>query len=146
MNDLRKTKQELVEEVRALRETLQLQKAAKDHSLETNRIASAMDAILAIDKDQNIIQFNTAAEHIFGYKTEEVLGKSVHILLPEHVRGNHREHIQNYAETGVSLRSTHSLGTLTGLRANGEVFPIEISISSGTLEPVCKIREEENRS
>lgn len=98
-------------------------------AMEASLIASAMDAILAVDEAQNIVQFNAAAERVFGYQAAEVLGKPVQMLVPENFRASHLRQLQNYAVSGVSSRNTHSLGALTGLRANGEIFPIEISIS-----------------
>jgi PAS domain-containing protein len=84
MNDQKLTRKELIEEIRGLRKAIKIQEVLQAQASETNLIASAMDAILAIDEDQNIVQFNMAAEHIFGYKAEEVLGKSVDLLVPEH--------------------------------------------------------------
>ena len=129
------TKKELLEENLAMRKTLRLH---GDHdrspSVESGMIASAMDAILTIDENQNIIQFNTAAEEIFGYNTAEVLGKSVHMLLPDSLQGKHGEHIRGFGETGSTSRKVRSLGTLSGKRSNGEVFPLEISISRGIFD------------
>src|SRR5690349_2385215 len=119
MSDQNKTKKELLDELQSLRATLQFQNKVNAQAMDTHMIASAMDAILAIDEHQNIVQFNGAAEQIFGYKMAEVLGKSVHMLLPGHFREAHLKHVDSYIATGVSSRNTHSLGTLTGLRANG---------------------------
>ena len=92
-----------------------------------------MDAIITIDGAQNIVQFNAGAERIFGYESQEMIGRSVHDLLPEHFRKSHHKHIQSFRETGATLRNTWDLGILTELRANGEIFPLEISISSVTI-------------
>jgi PAS domain S-box-containing protein len=92
-------------------------------------IESAMDAIIVIDERQNIIQFNASAEQVFGYKRDEVLGRPIHMLLPEYLRESHQFQIQNYAETGVTTRTMHSLGVLTGQRANGGIFPMEASLT-----------------
>lgn len=92
-------------------------------------IASAMDAIVTIDHDQNIVIFNQAAELMFGYSAEEVIGKSIHTLLPDRFRGRHQTHIHRFGENGITNRTMGRLGTIYGLRANGEEFPIEASIS-----------------
>lgn len=129
MNDQRKTKIELVREIQSLRDGMKLQvDRALIASMESNLIASAMDAILVIDDAQNIVQFNAAAESVFGYAAGEVLGKPVHILLPAHSRKRHSEVIRNLGGKVSTTRHSHSLQTLTGLRASGEVFPLEISI------------------
>jgi len=130
MSNQRRTKPELIEEIRSLRKALSLQiDDARSAFIESNLIAGAMDAILAIDEAQNIVQFNTAAERVFGYKAAEVIGKSIRVLLLEQFRESHSQHIQNFAKTGLTSRDTRNLGTLTGLRANGEIFPLEISIA-----------------
>jgi len=127
MNDRARCEQELVEEIRSLREALKFQNEQAES--QSTMIAAAMDAILVIDESQNIVQFNTAAERVFGYQAMDIIGKPLHILVPEHFHKDHFKHIQDFSETGATSRTTHSLGTLSGLRANGEVFPIEISIS-----------------
>ena len=130
MNNLKKTSRELAEELLSLREAIRLQQdRAAVAFMESNLIASAMDAILIIDESQNIVQFNSAAERVFGYKSLEVLGKPIHILLPEQFRESHSLHVRNFGKTGLTSRDTRKLGTLTGLRSNGEIFPLEVSIA-----------------
>ena len=132
MDDQSKREQELFEEIRSLRDALKLQSEQTEY--QSGLIATAMDAIIATDDAQNIIQFNTAAEKIFGYKSVEIIGKPLQILLPEHFRKHHLKHIQGFGESGVTSRTSQSMGTLSGLRANGEVFPIEISVSQALIK------------
>ena len=96
-------------------------------------VASAMDAIVALDAEQNIMLFNGAAEAMFGYKAEEVMGASIDRLIPEHFRAAHREHITLFGESGATTRVMGRLEAVRGLRADGEEFPIEASISQLTL-------------
>src|SRR5215216_4889676 len=133
MNNLKKSRRELNDELLSLGEAIRLQEYHSwGQTLEASMIASAMDAIIAIDETQNIIQYNAAAQHIFGYKASDVMGKPIHILLPEHFRSRHQRQIQRFGETGFSSRDTQNLGTLTGLRSDREIFPAEISISQVT--------------
>jgi PAS domain S-box-containing protein len=92
-------------------------------------ISSAMDGIITVDATQHIVLFNTAAEKIFGVSASEVLGQSLDRLLPERFRHAHQQHIETFGTTHVTKRSMGRLGAISGVRANGEEFPIEASIS-----------------
>src|SRR6516165_977126 len=92
-------------------------------------IGSAMDAIIAIDDSQRIILFNAAAEKIFACPANEAVGGSVERFIPERFRAGHSTRVHRFAESGITNRTLHGLGTLWGLRATGEEFPIEASIS-----------------
>lgn len=111
-------------------EYLHLEQYAKDNEAQiANIIASAMDGIITIDQNQNIILFNKAAEDIFGYKKEYVIGKSLDLLIPNRFHEAHKKHIYNFEKTGVSNRRMGHLGEVIGQRINGEEFPLEASIS-----------------
>ena len=90
---------------------------------------SAMDAIITIDNDQKVVIFNSAAEHMFDYKAQDILNKSIEVLLPERYRAIHREHIIHFGEKDVITRAMGAALPNTGVRANGQEFPIEASIS-----------------
>lgn len=92
-------------------------------------VDSAMDAIISIDEHLDIVLFNRAAEHMFQCKTEEALGHPLDRFIPEQFRVKHQKHIKAFGESGITSRKMGSLGTITGVRANGEVFPIEAAIS-----------------
>ncbi len=92
-------------------------------------IGSAMDAIISVDDEQRIVVFNRAAENIFQCPATEALGSSVSRFIPEQLRELHSEHIRRFGEQGITNRSMHLLGALTGVRSGGEEFPIEATIS-----------------
>ncbi len=92
-------------------------------------ISSAMDAIITVDNDQKIIVFNRAAEQIFRCPATEAIGQTIDRFIPQKFREAHREHIRSFGQTGVSSRSMESPGTLMGIRADGEEFPVEATIS-----------------
>jgi PAS domain S-box-containing protein len=92
-------------------------------------VDSAMDAIITVDPAQNILLFNRAAEQVFGVRRDEALGSPLDRFLPERFRGAHRAHIDGFGHTGVTSRRMGDVTTLWALRANGEEFPIEASIS-----------------
>jgi PAS domain S-box-containing protein len=95
-------------------------------------IGTAMDAIITLDENQCVVLFNAAAETIFGCPASEVLGKPIDRFLPERFRGVHGSHIRQFGTTGKTSRSMSSPGALYGVRANGEEFPIEATISHAT--------------
>jgi len=106
--------------------------------LETRRrmeaiVQSAMDAIITIDEEQRVVLFNPAAEKMFMTSADEILGKSVTLLMPARFRGHHDEHVREFFDSGVVNRRLQSVRPLTGLRANAEEFPIEASISQVTV-------------
>jgi PAS domain S-box-containing protein len=92
-------------------------------------IGSAMDAVITVDERQIITLFNPAAEQMYGYSAEQVLGQPLEKLIPERYRAAHAPHIQKFTQTQVSRRRMGALTPVFGLRANGEEFPIEASIS-----------------
>ena len=92
-------------------------------------VESAMDAIVSADEKQRIVLFNPAAERVFGRTQASVIGQPLDMLLPERYRGAHRKHIERFGHTATTSRSMGAQTVLHGLRANGEEFPIEASIS-----------------
>ena len=63
-------------------------------------IDNALDGVVCIDPRGRIIAFNPAAEHIFGYQAQEVLGKNIAMLMPGPQAKKHDDYLQNYFETG----------------------------------------------
>jgi len=97
-------------------------------------IESAMDAIISVDARQRIVLFNAAAERMFGYAAKAIMGQGLERLLPREYRARHQGHIDTFAATGISARTMGKFGQLNALRANGEEFPIEASISKVILD------------
>ncbi|HBB96467.1 MAG TPA: hypothetical protein DC054_13855 [Blastocatellia bacterium] len=92
-------------------------------------IGSAMDAVITVDDDQRIILFNAAAERMFLFPAEDAIGQPLDQFIPERFRATHKGHIDGFGKTQVTRRGMGALGALYGLRADGEEFPIEASIS-----------------
>ena len=107
--------------------------------LETKRrlegiVDSAMDAIITIDERQRIILFNPAAEKMFGVSNGEAIGEPISRFIPQRYRAGHDDHIRRFRSTGVTGRRMGALGAISGLRADGDEFPIEASISQVDVE------------
>lgn len=109
-------------------------KAAEDALIESRRrmegiVESAMDAMITVDEDQRIVLFNPAAERMFGVLAVDAIGAPLVQFIPQRFRDGHAEHIRRFKETGVTNRRMGALGTVSGLRSNGQEFPVEASIS-----------------
>jgi PAS domain S-box-containing protein len=92
-------------------------------------VSSAMDGIITIDEGQRIVLFNRAAERIFRLPVWEALGQPLERFIPQRYRKDHASHVRRFGETGVTSRSMGQLNRLFGLRADGEEFPLEATIS-----------------
>ncbi|MCX6925467.1 MAG: ATP-binding protein, partial [Verrucomicrobia bacterium] len=92
-------------------------------------ISSAMDAVISIDSKQRVVLFNEAAVKVFGMSASEALGQPLERFIPEQFRATHAHHVSQFGQTGATSRAMGRLATLSGLRANGQPFPIEASIS-----------------
>ena len=92
-------------------------------------IASAMDAIITVDEEERVLVFNRAAESMFLCQATDVIGQPFDRLIPERFRQAHHGHMSVFALTQTTSRSMGRPGMLFGLRANGEEFPVEASIS-----------------
>jgi PAS domain S-box-containing protein len=106
----------------------------EDYLLESERrfrsvVQTATDAIVLADGSGNIIAWNRAAQIIFGYREEEVLGQPLTMVMPERYRDAHRKGIARLQAGGEA----HVIGTtveLHGLRKDGSEFPLELSIGT----------------
>jgi two-component system, LuxR family, sensor kinase FixL len=90
-------------------------------------LATVPDAMIIIDTSGVITYFSAAAEQMFGYGSEEVLGQNIRLLMPEPDREHHDDYMRRYLETGQAR--IIGIGRFTvARRRNGEVFPIQLSI------------------
>jgi PAS domain S-box-containing protein len=91
-------------------------------------IEATQDAVLSIDRQGRIVLFNPAAERIFGYMRAEVEGRKVNMLMAEPYATEHDGYIARYERTGEA-RAIGRIRTVTAKRKNGELFPIELSVT-----------------
>jgi PAS domain S-box-containing protein len=90
---------------------------------------SAMDAIITVDESQRVVLYNRAAEKTFGFAAAEMRGQPLERLIPRRYAGSHADHVRRFGDTGVSSRRMSGSTIVYGLRANGEEFPVDASIS-----------------
>lgn len=96
-------------------------------------IRNVMDGIITINESGEIQGFNPAAEQIFGYLQQEVLGQNVKMLMPEPDRSRHDTYISRYLHTGEGRILGVRGREVVAVRRNGEQFPMELSASEMTL-------------
>jgi PAS domain S-box-containing protein len=91
-------------------------------------VEAAFDCIVTMDADGRITFANQATERTFGHRVEDLIGADLaDKLIPPWLREDHRRGLQRYLETGEGAVLDHPL-ELTGLRADGTEFPVEVAI------------------
>jgi len=89
---------------------------------------TAVDAIIIIDEQANVVSFNMAAERLFGYTADMVVGQNVKMLMPEPDRSAHDGYLDRYKQTGQA--KIIGIGReVEGKRKDGTLFPMDLSIS-----------------
>jgi len=94
-------------------------------------IDSSLDAIISIDQEGLVAIFNPTAEKIFGRKKEEMIGQPLDLLMPEEYRERHRQYVKGYFTRGKPRGAIGKTVELPALRSDGNVFPIDLSLSVG---------------
>ncbi len=102
-----------------------LEASEKRHRLTLQTI---LDGIISIDAAGIIKSANPAAERIFGYAFPEIAGKNVSMLMPEPFASEHDSYLEAYRKTG-NARIIGIGRDVEGLRKDGTVFPMNLSIS-----------------
>ena len=99
-------------------------------------LEAAIDCVIMADASGRIVEFNPAAERTFGYSRQEALGRTMaELIVPPSLRERHRAGFARFVKT----REGSMLGRrveLTGMRADGSEFPVELALSQVESEPV----------
>ena len=91
---------------------------------------AALDGVITIDREGAIIEFNPAAERIFGYERTAVMGRQmVELVVPPELREAHSAGFRHYLATGEGPVLGKRI-EVAGMRADGSEFPLELSIAA----------------
>jgi two-component system sensor kinase FixL len=106
--------------------TARIQSAAREAHLESI-LATIPDAMIAIDESGLVRSFSSTAERLFGYRSDEVLGRNIKILMPSPYRENHDGYLMRYLKTGE--KRIIGIGrVVVGERKDGSTFPMELAV------------------
>src|SRR5215475_8329725 len=93
----------------------------------TSILDTVPDAMIVIDERGVVQSFSSAAERLFGYKSSEILGQNIKMLMPSPYRENHDAYIERYLRTGE--RRIIGIGrVVVGERKDGSTFPMELAV------------------
>ncbi|MEP4958305.1 MAG: ATP-binding protein [Roseobacter sp.] len=97
--------------------------------------STSLDAVIVSNDHGYILDFNAAAETIFGHKAADVIGQDLGALIvPEHYRDGHHTGMERVRQNGDKRIVGNGRVKLEALRANGDVFPVELAIQSAETE------------
>jgi PAS domain S-box-containing protein len=131
---LRRNSADLTQRANALESEISERKGAEEalrQSEERYRhiINAAADAIISINEEGLVCEFNRAAEQIFGFSQSELLGRPLTAIIPQRLRVQHMVGLQRYLSTGERHLPSWQNIELPGLTKDGREFPLEVSFS-----------------
>lgn len=91
-------------------------------------IEDLTEPLIAVRTDQSIVFANAAAERVFGYPPDSLVGQNLDVLLPEKARGHHQENIKAFGFGEEGRRSMSERGRLEAVRRDGSHFPVKVTI------------------
>ena len=92
-------------------------------------LASALDCVITIDHNGRVLEFNRPAEETFGYRAEDAIGREMaELIVPPSLRERHRAGFMRHLETGDLVILGERI-EITGMRADGSEFPVELAIT-----------------
>ncbi len=95
---------------------------------------ASLDCVVAMDHDGRVLDLNPAAERTFGYRASDAVGREMaELIIPPELRERHRRGLACYLATGRAALLDRRL-EITGMRADGTVFPVELTITRVAVE------------
>ncbi|MDP9382779.1 MAG: PAS domain S-box protein, partial [Chloroflexota bacterium] len=92
-------------------------------------LESALDAIITMDHDGRVVEWNPAAERTFGYPREGAVGREMaELIVPPSLRQRHRQGLAKYLGTGEGVVIGRRI-EITAMRSDGSEFPVELAIT-----------------
>lgn len=117
----------LVRQIRISRRRTSELEVISDRNAST--VNSALDAIIAVDMNGHIVDFNPAATRIFGYSRNVAVGSKLdELIVPERYRERHRQGMERYLSTGQKHLIDAGRVEMSALRSDGTEFPVEFSL------------------
>jgi PAS domain S-box-containing protein len=99
-------------------------------------LAAALDCVIMADSSGRVVDFNPAAERTFGYTREQAVGRPIaDLIVPPALRDLHRRAYARFVTSGEATLLGRRL-ELTGMRADGSEFPVELTLSRVEGEPL----------
>jgi two-component system sensor kinase FixL len=152
---------ELTESNLALQQNIEALKQSKqrlrEREAKLNSIFNAaVEGIITIDQSGCVVTANAAVKTILGYSEEELIGRSINMLMAFDQAGQHDPHIQNYIDHGIS-KIIGNVHEVEGLHKDGGIVPLDLSLAefsidgeiffTGILRDISqrKLQEQENR-
>lgn len=95
-------------------------------------VRASLDAVVVMDANGRIVEWNPSAERIFGYSSEEAVGEDLgDLIVPDELRSRHHRGLEQYQETGRGPLLGRRV-EITALRHDGTTFPVELTITAVT--------------
>jgi two-component system, cell cycle sensor histidine kinase and response regulator CckA len=108
--------------------TLAEEELKRSEALARSVVYTAVDGIITADEQGIIQSFNPAAERLFGYAAEDVIGKNLNLLMPSPHREAHDDYIRTYLATG-DKKIIGFVREVTAVLQDGTRFPFELAVS-----------------
>jgi PAS domain S-box-containing protein len=100
----------------------------QDQEIFNTLLGAISEGVLVVDKNQNIMETNSALETIFGYSNKELIGQPLQVLIPQRYHANHGDYFKKF----IQKHEKRQMGKgrdLYGVRKDGTNFPIEIGLN-----------------